>query len=267
MVISVFGPGSSSSRAWTRRRTPRRRRRGRGDGDPAGQPRPIIDRNGVPLAESVAGLMIVADPTRTATHAGRSPRSWPTGWTSTTSTCSASCASRTRQFVYVARRVPSHAGHRRSSPRSTSRGFKGVDTRRDPVRDLPGRRRRRQPDRLHERRRRRRRGAELTFDKLLAGKDGSETYEVGGGNRIPLGDNSTVAAVDGKDLTPDHRPRRAVVHPARAAHSRAGRRRRRPARPSSWTPAPARSSRWPTTRRTTPTSRACRPRTTSAPAR
>ena len=32
------------------------------------------------------------------------------------------------------------------------------------------------------------------FDKLLAGKDGSATYEVGGGNRIPLGDNSTSAS-------------------------------------------------------------------------
>ena len=39
-----------------------------------------------------------------------------------------------------------------------------------------------------------------SFDKLLAGKDGTETYEVGGGNRIPLGDNSEVKPVDGKDL-------------------------------------------------------------------
>ena len=30
--------------------------------------------------------------------------------------------------------------------------------------------------------------------RCCAGKDGSETYEVGGGNRIPLGDNSTVTA-------------------------------------------------------------------------
>ena len=39
------------------------------------------------------------------------------------------------------------------------------------------------------------------FDKMLSGKDGSATYEVGGGNRIPLGNNSTVAAHSGHDLT------------------------------------------------------------------
>ena len=43
-------------------------------------------------------------------------------------------------------------------------------------------------------------GLERSFNKLLAGKDGSETYEVGGGNRIPLGENSQVKPVNGKDL-------------------------------------------------------------------
>jgi cell division protein FtsI (penicillin-binding protein 3) len=38
------------------------------------------------------------------------------------------------------------------------------------------------------------------FDHLLAGRDGTETYEIGGGNRIPLGDNSTVPARSGHDL-------------------------------------------------------------------
>jgi cell division protein FtsI (penicillin-binding protein 3) len=35
---------------------------------------------------------------------------------------------------------------------------------------------------------------------MLSGKDGSATYEVGGGNRIPLGENSTVPARSGHDL-------------------------------------------------------------------
>ena len=43
-------------------------------------------------------------------------------------------------------------------------------------------------------------GLELAFDKLLAGKDGSATYEVGDGNRIPLGDNSTVEPRNGRAL-------------------------------------------------------------------
>ena len=43
-------------------------------------------------------------------------------------------------------------------------------------------------------------GLELSFDKLLSGTNGSEQYEVGGGNRIPLGDNSQVDPVNGQDL-------------------------------------------------------------------
>jgi len=35
---------------------------------------------------------------------------------------------------------------------------------------------------------------------VLAGKDGQETYEVGGGNRIPLGENTEVKPVNGKDI-------------------------------------------------------------------
>ena len=43
-------------------------------------------------------------------------------------------------------------------------------------------------------------GLEEIFNKALSGKDGSEKYEVGAGNRIPLGDNTTVPATDGQDL-------------------------------------------------------------------
>src|SRR5690349_23267646 len=44
-------------------------------------------------------------------------------------------------------------------------------------------------------------GLEMIYDKLLAGKDGHATYDVGGGARIPLGDNSRVEPKDGKDLS------------------------------------------------------------------
>ena len=79
------------------------------------------------------------------------------------------------------------------------RGFEGLSTRRDPVRTYPahdiaanivgfvG------TDQAYG-------GLEEIFDKALSGKDGSEKYEVGAGNRIPLGDNTTVPAVDGQDL-------------------------------------------------------------------
>ena len=69
-------------------------------------------------------------------------------------------------------------------------GFEGLDTRRDPVRDYPagdvaanlvgfmGTDEARWP------------GFERTFDAQLAGTDGSARYEVGGGNRIPLGEST-----------------------------------------------------------------------------
>ena len=120
----------------------------------------ILDRNGEPLAESVDGLMVVADPTLTDDERQRDrqdPRR--RGSTSTTSTCSSSCASRTAGSQYIARRVPSTLATRASSTRSTRRRLQGP---RHPPR--PGARptrprRRRQPGRLHRHRRSRRRAS------------------------------------------------------------------------------------------------------------
>jgi cell division protein FtsI (penicillin-binding protein 3) len=159
----------------------------------------ISDRNGTPLAESVDGMMLVADPTVTARHA------------SDIATIIArrlgidyfDVLQRLRKplthFQYLARRVPSSKA-RAVLAEIAARGFSGVDTRRDPLRSYPagdvaanlvgfmnG-----EGDAGE--------GAELTFNKLLAGTDGSATYQVGGGNRIPLGDNSTIAAKSGHDL-------------------------------------------------------------------
>ncbi len=159
----------------------------------------ITDRNGVPLAESVDGLMIVADPTMTAKHA------------SAIATILArrldvdyfDVLSRLRKpnthFQYLARRVPATAA-RAVVAEVQARGFKGIDTRRDPVREYPAKDvaanlvgfMNAEGDAAE--------GAELMFDKQLSGKDGSATYEQGGGNRIPLGDNSTVPPRSGHDL-------------------------------------------------------------------
>jgi cell division protein FtsI (penicillin-binding protein 3) len=160
----------------------------------------ITDRNGVPLAESLDGSMIVADPTKTADDAAeiasilqkrvgvdyiRTVKNlrWPD-----------------TRFRYIARRVPTTLAEGVVDD-LTEMGYQGLDTRRDPVRtypakdvaanivgyvnaaDLPSG------------------GAEERFDTLLSGTDGSATYDVGGGNRIPLGDNSVTEPVDGKDLT------------------------------------------------------------------
>jgi cell division protein FtsI (penicillin-binding protein 3) len=159
----------------------------------------ITDRNGTALANSVDGLMLVADPTVTVKHA------------SEIATIVArrlgvdyfEVLQRLRKpythFQYVARRVPANQAHGVVAE-IKARGFTGIDTRRDPVRSYPA-------DDVaanllgflnaegHPAE-----GAELMFDDLLAGKDGSATYEVGGGNRIPLGDNSTVPPRSGRDL-------------------------------------------------------------------
>ena len=159
----------------------------------------ITDRNGVPLAESLDGSMIVADPTKTEDDAAEIAAiledelgldyiktvqnlRWP----------------KTR-FRFIARRVPTTQAEG-IVEQLTEMGYKGLDTRRDPVRTypaadvganlvgyvndegLPAA------------------GAEQQFDTLLAGDDGSATYDVGGGNRIPLGDNSVTQPVDGQDL-------------------------------------------------------------------
>lgn len=159
----------------------------------------ITDRNGAPLAESLDGLMIVADPTKTAPDAAdiagvladrlgldyiEAVRNltWPE-----------------TRFRYVARRIP--------STRATEvvkeldrRGYRGIDTRRDPLRSYPSRDVAANLVGFMNAEGEAAEGAELLFDQLLAGKDGSATYDVGGGNRIPLGDNSTVQPRDGADL-------------------------------------------------------------------
>jgi cell division protein FtsI (penicillin-binding protein 3) len=160
----------------------------------------ILDRNGVPLAESIAGMMIVADPTRTTPHAEAIAKILAERLHLDYFDLLAKLTKKndSTRFVYVARKIPSTLASD-VMEELREHEYAGVDTRSDPLRTYPaedvaanlvgligekgaGA------------------GLELTFDKLLAGKDGKETYEVGGGNRIPLGENDRVKPVDGKDL-------------------------------------------------------------------
>jgi cell division protein FtsI (penicillin-binding protein 3) len=166
----------------------------------------ITDRNGVALAESVSGLMIVADPKRTDPHAEQIAQILANrldlDYFDVLSRLRKDPAKPGARFAYVARRVPATVA-RKAVAAIDDAGYKGVDTRLDPVRDYPagdvaanilgfmkvgG-----QSDTGA--------GLERSFDKLLAGKDGQETYEVGGGNRIPLGENSETKPINGKNLT------------------------------------------------------------------
>ncbi len=159
----------------------------------------ITDRNGAPLADSVDGLMIVADPTLTVKNA------------SAIATIIArrldvdyfDVLQRLRKpythFQYIARRVPATKAQSVVDA-IDARGYQGIDTRRDPVRSYPAEDVGANLVGFMNGEGNAAEGAELMFDKMLSGKDGTATYEVGGGNRIPLGDNSTVPARSGHDL-------------------------------------------------------------------
>ena len=160
----------------------------------------ITDRDGVPLAESLDGSMIVADPTKTSDDAAEIASlltdrlgldyiqtvknlSWPD-----------------TRFRYLARRVPTTRAEG-VVEELTELGFKGIDTRRDPVRSYPAKDVAANITGYVNAKDEPVAGAEERFDSLLSGTDGSATYDVGGGNRVPLGDNSTTEPVDGEDLT------------------------------------------------------------------
>lgn len=166
----------------------------------------ITDRNGIALAETVTGLMIVADPQRTRPNAEKIAKILANRLdldyfdVLAQLRKSAGPDQPEVRFAYVARRVPA-AVATAAVKAVKEAGYKGVETRDDPLRDYPaadiganllgfigtdG-------EPLA--------GLELAFDDRLAGKDGSETYEVGGGNRIPLGENTEIKPVNGKPLT------------------------------------------------------------------
>jgi cell division protein FtsI (penicillin-binding protein 3) len=157
----------------------------------------ILDRNGKPLADSVDGLMVVADPKLTAEHAPELARFLYQRLDVDYATTLERLRGDSR-FEYIARRVPATKATEVVA-RAEKLGFEGLDTRRDPLRDYPaddvaanliGFMGTDEP--LY--------GFERTFDRQLAGKDGSARYEVGGGNRLPLGENTVTEPVDGQDL-------------------------------------------------------------------
>lgn len=159
----------------------------------------ILDRNGQPIADSIDGEMIVADPALTSAKAPEIAhflyRRLDIDYPSTLAKLRQSGS----RFEYIARRVPSTVANAVLDA-ADQRGFEGLDTRRDPLRDYPagdvaanlvGFMGTDEPLA----------GFERTFDNQLSGTDGSARYEVGGGNRIPLGDQTVTAPVDGQDIT------------------------------------------------------------------
>ncbi len=159
----------------------------------------ILDRNGEPLADSIDGLMIVADPQLTREKAPALARFLYRRLDVDYATTLKQLREPGSRYEYVARRVPAAKATEVVADASRG-GFDGLTTERDPIRDYPagdvganlvGYMGTDEP--LG--------GIERTFQGQLAGKDGSARYEVGDGNRLPLGENTVEKAVDGTDLT------------------------------------------------------------------
>ena len=159
----------------------------------------IKDRNGVPLAESVDGLMIVADPSVTVKHASEIATIIARRLDIDYFDVLARLRKPDTHFQYIARRVPSTKATQIVDAMD-ARGYTGIYTRRDPVRTYPADDVAANLVGFMNANGDAGEGAELMFDTMLSGKDGSATYETGGGNRIPLGDNNTVPPENGHDL-------------------------------------------------------------------
>ncbi len=181
----------------------------------------ILDRNGEPLAASIDGLMVVADPLLTADQAPELAKFLAQRLDVDYFTILPRLREEGSRFEYIARRVPSTLATE-VVEEADEAGFEGLDTRQDPVRDYPagdvaanmigfvG-----TDEALG--------GFERTFDARLAGKDGTARYAVGGGNRIPLGESTIVAAHQRHRPAHHPRPRPPVVRPTGAAPDRGGR--------------------------------------------
>lgn len=158
----------------------------------------ILDRTGEELATSVSGVMVVADPQMTRKHAPEIATILADRLGLDYFATLERLRREGTRFQYLARRLPA-AETTQVVEELAESGFKGITTQRDPIRHYPaddvaanligflG-----EDEALG--------GLERTFDAQLAGVDGEARYQVGGGNRIPLGDNTTVEAQDGEDL-------------------------------------------------------------------
>jgi cell division protein FtsI (penicillin-binding protein 3) len=158
----------------------------------------ILDRNGRPLADSVDGKMVVADPLFTRDVAAELAKFLSSRLDVDYFETLKALRLKDKRFSYVARRVPASKADAVVAAAEAA-GYEGLGTRHDPVRDYPagdvaanligfmG------TDEALA-------GFERNFDHQLAGQDGSERYAVGKGNRIPLGHATIEPARDGQDL-------------------------------------------------------------------
>lgn len=193
----------------------------------------ILDRNGEPLADSADGLMVVADPRMTAAKAPELAKFLAGRLGVDYFRTLERLRVEDSRFQYIARQVPARIVNEvlsdarelaadateaaeqakqdgdeeaRDDYEAVADAYGGLATRRDPVRFYPARDVAANlvgflgtpnPDGSAKPSA----GFEATFDTHLAGTDGEARYQVGAGNKLPLGDHTVVEAVDGQDLT------------------------------------------------------------------
>ena len=163
----------------------------------------IVDRTGAPLADSVNGEMLVADPVETRRYAGRIATILADRLGADYFDMLSALTARNTRFQYLVRRVPAtqaDAVLAQINQLDPTTGYVGVSTRRDPIRDYPSHdiaanllgflNNEGDPSG----------GMELAFNRQLAGHDGSQTFEVGAGHRIPLGENTVTPPRNGRTL-------------------------------------------------------------------
>ena len=113
----------------------------------------ILDRNGEPLAASIDGMMVVADPLMTADQAPELAKFLANRLDVDYFTILPRLREEGSRFEYIARTGARRRSPPRSSRRPTEAGFDGPRHPPRPGPRLPGPRRGRQPDRLHRHRR------------------------------------------------------------------------------------------------------------------
>ena len=162
----------------------------------------ILDRNGIPLADSIKGKMVVADPSLTADRAPELARLLSDALSVDYFRTLSALRGRKEgsRYEYVARRVPSTLAADTLAALDEA-GYSGITLQDDPIRDYPagdvaanllGYMGTDEP--LG--------GFERTFDEQLAGVDGEATWQSnsGKGIRIPLRESTLKAAQNGAPL-------------------------------------------------------------------
>ncbi len=164
----------------------------------------ILDRSGQPLAASVEGMMVIADPYAAAPRATELAKFLSSRLRIDYFDTLTRLRAQDSRFQYVARQVPATLA-RDVLAEAQKEEFTGLSLRRDPVRVYPGN------DvaanvvgflgtPLKDGTAQPLAGLEESFDATLSGRDGTARYQVGGGNRIPLGDRTIKEAIHGRNL-------------------------------------------------------------------